>query len=296
MATWFVTGASGFVGKAFVNRVLSRGDSVIGLSRKAASGLSQLDPRVQWISTVDQLKSAPSHILNLAGEPIASEKWTEARKQTLRDSRIKLTSQLCTKLKTFDTQPKVFISGSAVGYYGYGTAPCTEASPAADGFASKLCVDWENAVDVAPETRAVKVRIGVVLGPNGGMLEKIWPMYKFGLGGRMGSGDQILSWIHLQDLVEMFVWAADNSEVTNALNGTAPNPVPQYEFAQSLGRTLGRPAFIPTPEFVFRFLLGETADLLVKGQSVVPAKAEALGFKYRFTALDDALADIAAKQ
>jgi uncharacterized protein (TIGR01777 family) len=214
----------------------------------------------------------------------------------LRDSRILPTRSLVAAIASAAIPPPVFVSGSAVGYYGSaGDEPKTETSPPGDDFLARLSVDWEAEALRAQSrsTRVVPVRTGVVIDRSGGALPKLMLPFRLFVGGRMGSGRQYISWIHRRDWLEMVRWVVETPAVTGPVNLTAPVPVTNQEFARSLGRALGRPALVPTPAFALKLLMGEMAQpLILSGQRVLPARARALGYESRYPEIDQAFRGI----
>ena len=276
---WLITGASGFIGKRVTADLLQAGHRVCGLSRQNPITLPQ---GIEWIGTIADCPFAPSHVLNLAGEPIADQRWTASRKAVLRASRIGVTEILSHWLNQQDTAPEVIIQGSAVGYYGIAPQAKTEADSAGHGFSADLCRDWEQALSAPVDSRVVFLRIGVVLGANGGMLRKLLPIFRLGLGGSVGSGKQMLSWISRDDLVSLIHFATENPAIEGALNATAPNPMNYQHFAQHLGKALNRPALLRTPAFVMRAIFGDMAEeLILNGQTILPNKAIEHGFEFQ---------------
>lgn len=292
-----VTGATGFIGRALVAALRSRGDEVRVLVRDPAAARAQLGADAfPW----DSGKPVPADamvgtdaVVHLAGEGIADKRWTAARKESLRRSRVEGTRHVVEAIRAASPRPKVFISGSAIGIYGdVPEIDVTESSPAGKDFLAELCVAWEKeALAVEPlGVRLVLLRTGIVIGAGGGALGKMLLPFKMGAGGPMGSGKQWMSWIHLEDEVALILHALDNSAVTGALNATAPEPARNRDFARALGRAVHRPAIAPMPGFVMKVLFGEMAGVaLLTGQKVLPAKAQASGFRFRHPALDGAL-------
>ena len=290
-----ITGATGFIGQRLIARLLAEDHDVHLLLRKARPGL---DARVKY-SLWDALGHEPfataleetDIVVHLAGEPVA-QRWTKAVKERIRMSRLAGTQRLVQALAILGTPPRALISASAIGYYGSrGDEVLTEESGAGEGFLAEVCRDWEGAADLAEPlgTRVVKIRIGMVLGEAGGALGKMLPFFKAGLGGRIGSGEQWMSWIHVDDLVEMIYFAATNSRVEGAMNGVAPHPVRNREFTEVLARTLGRPALFPVPPIGLRILYGEMADVLTGSQRVHPEAALRAGFAFGSPELGPAL-------
>ncbi len=237
--------------------------------------------------------------INLAGENLFNRRWDTGFKQLLVDSRVVGTRNLAKALagapRRADGSPKVLVNASAIGIYGpHGDEPIAENSPPGSDFLSTLCARWEDAARSveAYGVRCALVRVGVVLDKAGGALANLIRPFKLGAGGPIGSGRQWMSWIHHEDLGSLFLLALDEPGASGPLNGTAPNPVTNREFAKALGRALHRPALLPTPAFALRLALGEVANVVTTGQRVLPEKALALGAKFRFPTVDLALADV----
>lgn len=301
----FVTGASGFIGRRLLRELLRHGDEVLALSRRppAASEGSAAAPSEQ----LRHVTGDPSHsgdwqeqlrgvdaVVALAGEPVLDKRWTGEIKQRLIDSRIGGMKRLCEAIKALDEKdrPKVVITGSAVGYYGSrGEQILDEDSEPGHDFLASLCVEWEAAAQAIASLgpRVVMLRIGVVLGPGGGAIERMLPIFKAGLGGPLGSGTQYMPWVHLDDVIGIIMLALGRGEVSGPLNVTAPEPVPMRDFARALGTAVHRPAIIKTPAFALRLMLGEGAEVLLASQRVVPKRALAFGYAFRHPELGAAL-------
>ncbi len=296
-----IAGGTGFLGRPLTSRLAEVGHSVVVLSRTAPArsgdGFQAVtwapnDAGGPWVSEIDGADA----VVNLAGESIAARRWTAAQKDRIRTSRTVATRALVDAIGRAAAPPTVFVSGSAVGYYG----PCgdeivTEESPAGRDFLAGVGVDWEREALAAagPRTRVVTLRTGIVLARDGGALQKMLPPFWFGAGGPIGSGQQYWPWIHRRDWVELVRFAIETRDVSGPLNATAPNPVTNEEFARALGRAVHRPAFMTTPGFALMLLLGEMAQaLLLSGQRAIPAKADRLGFKYAYPQLELALAEL----
>jgi hypothetical protein len=232
-------------------------------------------------------------VVNLAGESIAAKRWTAAQKQKILDTRVQATRSLVSAIRGAANPPPVFVSGSAVGYYGpLGDEVVTEDTPPGSSFLARICVAWEEEARRAAtaRTRVVCVRTGVVLEKDGGALPAMLPPFRFGAGGPVGSGRQYWPWIHRQDWIDLVRWAIHTPDVSGAVNATAPHPATSADFARALGRAMHRPAFMPAPAFALRLMLGEMADaLLLSGQRAVPGRAERGGFTFTYPRLDDAL-------
>jgi uncharacterized protein (TIGR01777 family) len=271
-----ISGASGFIGRHLMKSLAQAGHSLRALSRHAPPA--------------ESLREADA-IIHLAGEPVA-QRWTAAAKQRILDSRVVGTRNLVEALGRFTRRPETLICASAIGYYGSrGDEILTESSAPGSGFLPEVCVAWEREALAAEAfgIRVVRVRTGVVLDANGGALVRMLPPFRMGLGGRLGSGRQWMSWIHLEDLAALFQFAVE-SQVRGPLNAVAPNPVTNSDFTRELAHALRRPAVFPVPEFALKMLFGEMADVLLASQRVAPAAAEAAGFRFRFPQLAPALA------
>lgn len=269
-----------------------------GSGRAAANGTARLiewAPNGQsgpWASSIDGADA----VVNLAGESIAAKRWSAAQKQRILDSRVQATRSLASAIQACSRPPSVFVSGSAVGYYGpLGDDIATEDTPPGSDFLARVCVAWEEEARRAAtaRTRVTCIRTGLVLARDGGALPPMLPPFMFGAGGPVGSGRQYWPWIHRQDWVDLVRWALRSADSGGAINVTAPNPVTNAEFARALGRAMHRPAFMPAPAFALRLLLGEMADgLVLSGQRAVPRRAERGGFAFTYRTVDDALAAI----
>jgi uncharacterized protein (TIGR01777 family) len=278
-----VVGASGFVGRHLVMALVARGDRVI-----AASVRSDVDGAAQACDGADA-------VVVLAGESIA-QRWTEAAKRRFWESRVDRTHALIARFAQLAAPPKVYVSASATGYYPTSeTATYDESSPPGDGFLARLCIAWEAAADEATSsrTRVAKIRTGLVLGTDGGTLKALLPLFRLGLGGPIANGRQWYSWIHIDDLVGIYLAAIDG--IGGVLNATAPNPVTNAEFTRALASAVRRPAFLPVPAFAPRLILGEGGDIAILGQRVLPERTLANGYRFTFETVDAALTDLLAK-
>ena len=285
-----VTGGSGFIGQALTKALTERGDQVVILSRTPARV-----PARKGVLVVDRLSAVKGRldaVVNLAGAPIVDKRWTDARKQLLRSSRIDLTRQLVEWMSSLDSPPHTLISGSAIGYYGsHQDEVLDESADPSAGFPHELCHAWEQAAMAAESstTRVCLVRTGVVLGPGGGALSKMLPPFKLGLGGPVGDGQQWMSWIHLDDEVGAILYLLDNPSLRGPFNLTAPEPVTNEVFSKTLGQVVKRPAVFRMPAFVMQLMLGEASELLVEGQRVVPKHLNSAGYTFKYTSLEAAL-------
>jgi uncharacterized protein (TIGR01777 family) len=291
-----IAGGSGFLGRPLAADLQAEGHEVIALTRSIASkGSVTWTPHGTagpWASVID----GAGAVVNLSGESIAARRWTAAQKNRILESRVNATRSLVEAIAKASAPPPVFVSGSAVGYYGpLADQIVTEDAPAGDDFLARVCAAWETEALRAgsDRTRVVCIRTGIVLEKDGGALPKMLPPFWFGAGGPVGSGRQYWPWIHRDDWIAMVKWAIATPGASGSLNATAPTPETSRAFARALGRAMHRPSFMPAPAFALRLLLGEMADaLLLSGQRAVPAKAQRLGFTFKYSRLDAALAEI----
>jgi len=280
-----IAGGTGFLGTALAGSLRADGHHVTIISRHP-----QGPDEVAWTDRA-ALERADA-VVNLAGTSLDSGRWTEARKAEILHSRVHATETIVNALSEVSRRPSVFLNQSAVGFYGaHGSEALTEESPPGSDFLASVCVSWEAAaMKAAWMTRVVVLRTGLPLDPSGGALPRLALPFRFFAGGRLGSGEQYWSWIHLDDWIRMVRWAIDEPRINGPLNVTAPAPATNRELATALGTALRRPAFAPAPAFALRLLLGEMADaLILSGQRVLPAKATRAGFQFRYPDLDSAL-------
>lgn len=288
-----ITGGTGFIGRALCQQLLRAGHEPCVLTRSPAKAAAKL-PGVRLIEQLEEAGPMEA-VVNLAGEPLADGRWTMQRKQEFRDSRIGTTQRLLHWIASQAVRPRVLVSGSAIGYYGpRDDMPVNEDAPAGNDFAAQLCRDWEaEALHArALGVRTCIVRIGIVLGKDGGALAKMLPPFKLGAGGPMGDGMQWMSWVHRQDLLRLIVWLLEHEHAQGAYNGTAPTPLRNRDFAHTLGKVLHRPAVLTTPAIALKLMFGEMAALLLTGQQVVPVRAQAEGFVFEHPELQGALHDL----
>lgn len=296
MKTILVTGGSGFIGRNLCKRLVDKLEQLIVLSRNPVEAAKVLPNSVKIISDLTQINQPVDILVNLAGEPIADKRWSEKRKAAISQSRIYNTQLLFEHFKASDTSPSVVISGSAVGYYGGGLAnnqSVTENGAVEPNFSSKLCADWENAAQLFDQlgSRVCLLRTGIVLGEQGA-LSKLLPAFRLGLGGPIATGKQWMPWIHIEDMVEIIIYAIQN-DIDGPINCTAPQPVTNREFAKTLGKVLKRPAVAPMPAAMVKLLFGQMGDeLMVQGQSVIPQKLQQKGFQFKYSQLESALVEI----
>ncbi|MEX2475178.1 TIGR01777 family oxidoreductase [Marinobacter sp.] len=289
-----VTGGTGFIGQVLCPRLIALGHSLTVLSRQNEVDVRARCGRVEAVANLSLLKDHPGFdaIINLAGEGIADKRWSDQRKQTLRDSRIALTRDLVAVAKTWASPPDVLVSGSAVGFYGdQGQALVTEATAPHDEFTHRLCRDWE-AEALKLEGVGVRVclsRTGVVAGPGGGFLQRMVLPFRLGLGGRLGTGRQYMPWVHRDDVVAALIFMLATEDASGAYNVVSPNPVTNREFTRCLASAVHRPALFPAPEPVLKLALGEMSRLLLTGQQAIPEKLLQQGFRFSQPELPNAL-------
>ncbi|CAD6873942.1 TIGR01777 family oxidoreductase [Methylomonas fluvii] len=295
-----ISGGTGFLGSALTELLIQKGYAVTILSRSREKVAASFGNSVQAISTVADLPDAGTFkaVVNLAGAGIFDQRWTEVRKQLLRDSRIKLTEQLVAWIASSTQPAPVLVSGSAIGIYGdQGDKFLTENSASIADFSQYLCADWESAALEAEKfgSRVCLIRTGLVLGDNGGILKRMLLPFRLGLGGRMGNGKQWMSWIHLHDWLAIVEAMIEQPAMRGPYNATAPEPVSNQQFSASLASVLKRPQLMPMPEAALKLLLGEMAALVLGSQRVLPERLLAQGFAFKYSQLDTALRDILHK-
>lgn len=294
-----VTGATGLVGRAVVRALEARGDEVVRLSRMVGPKTIAWDPRREGAWT-DEVARADG-VVHLAGAGIGDERWTEARRREIVESRTVTTELVARAFARGATRERrALVSASAVGYYGFDDEgrELDERSPPGDDFLARTCALWEAAAEPARAAglRVAHPRLGVVLAADGGALAKMLPPFKAMVGGPVGTGRQILSWVHLGDAARALLFALDDARVSGGYDVTAPNPVTQAELARAIGRALGRPAIVPTPAFAIELAFGkDRAALVLRGQRALPRRLLELGFRFDFPTIDAALADLLAQ-
>ncbi|XP_047967163.1 epimerase family protein SDR39U1 homolog, chloroplastic isoform X2 [Salvia hispanica] len=296
-----VTGATGFIGKRLVQRLLADDHRVRVLTRSRSKALSVFPARdypgikiaeeAEWRNCIQ----GSTAVVNLAGMPI-STRWSPEIKKEIKDSRIKVTSKVVDLINSTqdDLRPKVLVSATAVGYYGTSeTRVFNEESPSGNDYLAEVCREWEAAaLRVNQDVRLARIRIGVVLGKEGGALAKMIPLFMMFAGGPLGSGKQWFSWIHVDDLVSLIYEALSNPSYKGVINGTSPNPVRLSEMCDHLGSVLDRPSWLPVPEVALKAVLGEGACVVLEGQKVVPTRAKELGFSFKYPYIKQALKSI----
>jgi uncharacterized protein len=292
-----ITGASGLIGRRLLKTLAADGHTLQVLSRHAGTNM----PGGVRVAAWDPAKGEPpmeaiqdaDAVVNLAGEPVA-QRWSAEVKQRIRESRVTGTANLVRAFSKLPKAPPILINASAMGYYGSrGDEVLTESSAPGSDFLAEVCVAWEKAAQEAEKlaVRVVRLRTGIVLDPRGGALAKMLPPFKMGLGGKIGSGRQWMSWIHAEDLVGMLRFALNN-QVSGPMNGVSPNPVTNADFTRALASALKRPAIFPVPPLALKLAFGEMSEVLLGSQRVAPGVALASGYKFQFTDVGAALADV----
>tara|TARA_B100000073_G_scaffold346320_1_gene357457 strand:- start:4799 stop:5731 length:933 start_codon:yes stop_codon:yes gene_type:complete len=298
-------GCTGFIGKDLIPKLLAEGHNLCVVSRKNINKFKRIEvlKKIQYLKLdlskksnwknsnfIDNLRNADG-IINLMGEPIADKRWSDRQKKIIEDSRISSTSYLIDNLRTFKINPKVIINASAIGFYGTSsTKEFNEASPSGNDFLANLCKKWEEAAKNKPRfTRLVIFRIGIVLEKDGGALGKMLPIFRIGLGGPIGSGNQWMSWIHKEDLCGLIMIALKNKKYNGVINAVAPESVTMREFTQTLATCLKRPNLMPVPAFPLRLLLGEGSKIVLEGQKVKSSRLKKSLYQFKYPLLENAI-------
>ncbi len=296
-----VTGGTGFIGSRVCHNLHNKDYVISVVSRnpeKAKDRLERVQEIYAWNPETEELPteaiSDTQAVIHLAGETIAG-RWNSDKKQRIRDSRVLSTRNLVTSFANNDSKPDTLICASAIGLYGdSGENSFTEETPPGTDFLAEVCQEWETEAYKARELgiRAVTVRIGLVLGIGGGLLKQVLTPFKIGVGGKLGNGQQWMSWIHIDDLVGIIFHALENDSINGPLNATAPTPVRNIEFTKALGSALNRPTILPAPYFGLKLMMGEFADFVLLSQNVLPEKTVASGYDFQFPTIDSALSDL----
>lgn len=295
---WIVTGGTGLVGKKLVRAIDKDGDEIVVFSRHAAQHSGHVrtvawNPEKigDWTKEID----GADVVVHLTGEPIAEGRWTDERLAKIRSSRTVSTKLIADAIVAAENKPHVFVSASAIGYYGHenGDAKLSEASAPGTDVIAQICVDWEKAAEPAGAvTRVVHPRIGIVLSPDGGVLKTMLPAFRAFVGGPIGSGKQWESFIHIDDLVRAILFAVENEKIAGVFNATAPTPVTMNEFAAALAKVLGRPNLFRVPAAAIHLALGKMGDVALTGQRVLPQKLLDFGFDFKHPEITGALQEL----
>ena len=292
-----IAGGTGFIGSVLCARLAELGHTLVLISSRPTP--AELPPNREWVTWSpgqpgpwEQAVDGADAVINLAGEPIPAKRWTRAQKEKIRSSRINTTRALVVAMGKAKKKPSLLINSSAIGYYGpRGDEDVVEETEPGNDFVSQVCVEWEEEAQKAESfgVRVVCLRTGIVLGKSGGALAKMVLPFKLFAGGPIGSGRQWVSWIQLEDEVGLIVHLLQKEDASGAVNATAPDPVTMKVLCQTLGKVLHRPSWAPVPVFALRVLMGEMADVVVTGQRVLPAKAQQLGYTFKYPDLTEAL-------
>ena len=302
MANYLITGGTGLIGSALIERLSQSPSTITVLTRDKKKAAQKLGYTINTVESFEQLgvEAQIDFIINLAGEPIADKRWSTRQKLEIWQSRIELTNRLVEWINSAHSKPQALLSGSAVGWYGDGKAQVlTELSSPHSEYTHRLCEAWEKSALKAEAfgARVCLLRTGLVISPYGGFLNKMMFPFKLGLGARIGNGKQFMPWIHIEDLVNAVLQLLDPSEeniqsCNGPFNLTSPNPVTNQEFTQALAKALNKPCFLMIPAWVLNFAMGEMARLLLTGQRAVPSKLQESGFQFRFNTLAEALENV----
>lgn len=297
-----ITGATGLIGSRLVRKLAERGDRVTALVRDTERARRQAPGAAEYLAWSSGNVSAEvaaaldgaDGVINLAGATVGT-RWSEKQKRAIHDSRILGTRGIIEAMGRAKQPPRALINASAVGYYGTSESKIfTEDSPAGSDFLARTCIAWEEEARKAEKlgVRVVLVRTGVVLDPKGGALAKMLPPFKMFVGGPMASGNQWMSWIHIDDEIEIFLWALGNEQATGPVNAAAPEPLTSRDFSALLGKVLHRPSFFKVPKFVLDLILGEGSLILTEGQRVAPERTEKLGYRFLHPRAEEAMRDL----
>jgi uncharacterized protein (TIGR01777 family) len=297
-----VTGGTGFIGRALVRELVQSGHSVTVLSRNAVKARTPLPSSatcIDWIPGSEgiwpEVFEGAEAVINLAGEPIAQGRWTDARKRLIRDSRVSVTRAIVEALRSHATKSCVLVNASGIGYYGVSNGiSIYETVGAGSGFVADLCADWEREARRAEDVgvRVVRLRFGMVLERDGGALPKMMLPFQLFLGGPIMPGSQWVSWIHRRDAIGLIQWSLLNPNISGAVNAVSPGPVTMRTFCRALGNALNRPSWLPVPEFVLGAALGELGSVMTTGQRVLPGVAAQGGYTFDYATLEQALGAI----
>jgi uncharacterized protein (TIGR01777 family) len=293
-----VIGGSGFIGSALTRELSGAGHEVVTSTRKKTASGNKLTWNPPELIAPDVISKFDA-VINLAGENVFSGRWTSAKKERMRSSRVDTTKALVESMSASTRRPDVLVNTSAIGYYGpHGDEDVNEGTPPGSDFLAGLCEEWEAAALQANGLgiRVVITRFGIVLGERGGALSKMLGPFRSFVGGYVGSGKQWMSWVHIDDITGFIRYSLENESVSGPFNVTAPGPVRNREFSSALGKVLGRPAFFPVPALALKLALGEFGDVLLTGQRVVSERAVKAGYTFKYTDVNEALKAILKKE
>ena len=297
-----ITGGTGFIGSSIIRKLLDDGHQAILLTRKVQGARNRLGfPGISFSEydykadsiIPDDMMSEIDGIINMAGEPIFTGRWTDKKKRDIEASRVNITRRLVDSLARLKGKgPKTLVNASAVGYYGpRDDTEITEDYPAGSDFMSRAALNWEKEALKAESLgiRTVVLRTGIVIEKGGGALAKMIPTFKLFIGGPVGTGRQYFSWIHMDDITDLYIKALTDKKMSGPINATAPNPVTMGEMSRALGRVLKRPSWFPVPAFLAKIVIGGSAEIVVTGQRVVPRKLQSMGYRFKYENIEDAL-------
>lgn len=297
-----VTGATGLIGKALVRALVARGDAAVVLSRRPDEARTLVPGAAAYLpwqpgddASLDEAIDGADAVVNLGATSLFARRWSSAFKREIRESRVQGTRSVVEAIGRASRPPRVLVNASAVGIYGpRGSELVDEGSPLGDDFLAGVCISWEAEARQAEQhgARVALLRSGVVLDPHEGALKMLLLPFRMGVGGPLLPGSQWMSWVHREDEVGIILHAIDTPDLSGPLNAVAPYPQMNFEFAKALGETIGRPSWLPVPDFAVRLAVGEVADTVTTGQYVVPRKAINSGYAFRFPSAAAALADL----
>ena len=298
-----VTGATGFLGRGIAEELITRGDEVTIFTRSvknAKQKISNAYDYIEWNTASNNWYHKMENkdaVVHLAGENVMAKRWNEEHKKNILISRIEGTKSLVNAIGQVKNKPEVFITASAIGYYGNSEKPVNEDSEPGKNFLAEVVNAWENEACKVEllGVRRVSIRIGIVLDVNGGALAPMINQFKFFTGGPIGNGQQWFPWVHIEDVIKIFLFTIDNLNVKGALNASSPNPIRMNEFCKILGRVMQRPSFLKVPSFIIKGLFGEAAEVLLNGAQVIPEKTINAGYKFRFNTAEEALKNLLHK-
>lgn len=297
-----ITGATGLVGRNIIDKLQTRGDEIVVISRsaqKAKNNLPQVNEYIEWnydssVDLSDRMKDVDA-VIHLAGENVMARRWNDEHKKRVLDSRIKSTDALVNQIAKMDKKPDVFICASASGYYGSSeTETFVEESNPGNDFLAEVSKQWENSAAEVEKfgVRRVSIRTGIVLSQEDGALAKMLTPFKLFVGGPLGSGSQWFPWIHIDDLVDIFIFVLDNINIAGPVNGVSPGIVKMKDFAKTLGEVINRPALFPVPGFILKLVLGEGAKAVLEGADIKPKRIKEAGYRFSHPELKNALEDL----
>lgn len=301
--TIIITGATGLIGRRIIGILLNRGDKVIAVTRNAGKARARLNSKcvlIEWDFTshsdgLIHILPEANAVIHLAGENVLSKKWSPEHKKNIYNSRVLSTKIIADTIIKSGVKPELFVSASAVGYYGISSpVPVDEYSKCGSDFLALLTNEWENASSALDDTgiRRVNIRTGIVLDSHEGALAKMLPGFKYFVGGPLGSGRQFFPWVHIDDVAGLFIYAIDNSRMSGVYNAVAPETITMKEFCRLLGHKMKRPSILHVPSFALKILYGEGADILLGGVNAIPKRSLESGYKFSFTGSKEALENL----